>query len=125
MKSRRRKIKIKKGGWGNNVVAPLGECDPNDLPNITDKNKLQEKYVKCCPKNIFGQKNKSPYCKQIDLNWRAKEQFTRDVAGYYGDETDVNKIKQSMNELEVAKKPWYKFWGGKTKKRRRKVQKQK
>jgi hypothetical protein len=114
----RKSRKNKRGGFfSKNKNIPLAaECDPNDLPNITDQNELREKYLKCCPKNMFGQKNKTPYCKQIDLNWSSKEQLRRDVTGYYGDETDVNKIKQIMNapvEGEV-KKSWWKFWGGKT-----------
>jgi hypothetical protein len=127
MKSRRhinlkntKSRKNKRGGFfsRNKYVVPAGECNPMDLPNITDKNELQQKYLKCCPKNMFGQKNKSPYCRQIDLNWSAQEQLRRDVSGYYGDETDVQKIKQIMNEPvpEEKKKTWYKFWGGKTRK---------
>ena len=50
------------------------------------------------------------------------------ILPYYGDETDVSKIKQTMNETAVppqiepssSQKPWYKFWGGKKTRKNRK-----
>jgi hypothetical protein len=109
--------KHKRGGFNKKTSA--AECNPNDLPIIKDQNELREKYFECCPKNIFGQKNKSPYCKQIDLNWSSIEQANRDITGYYGDEIELNKIKEIMNpSLErEKKKSWWKFWGGKKRKR--------
>ena len=30
---------------------------------------MKDNYQKCCPKSMFGSKNSSPYCKQLDLNF--------------------------------------------------------
>ena len=74
---------------------------------------MHENYLKCCPKGFMGRKNTSPYCKQLNMNFDSLSQYKRDIEGYYGDETDVSKIKQIMNEPLSPPKPWYKFWGGK------------
>jgi hypothetical protein len=131
----RRKSKTRKnfkGGFLNFFSKPSvvsSECDPNQLSMIKDKNELREKYTQCCPKNMFGQKNSSPYCKQIDLNWQAQEKYDKNIAGYYGDETDPEVIKNMMNApiepVYEEKKAWYKFWGGKTKSKRRNKRKNK
>lgn len=66
--------KNKKGGFffsKNDYVAPSTECDPNNLASISGSNALHENYQKCCPKGIFGTKNSSPYCKQVDLNFQS------------------------------------------------------
>ena len=49
-------------------------CDPNNLVNLTDSNSMYANYQKCCPKNWYGSKNNSPYCKQLDLNYKAASQ---------------------------------------------------
>jgi len=82
--------------------------------------KMHANYQKCCPKDSFGRYNSSPYCKQLKMNFDAQVQHKRDIAGYYGDETDVAKIKQIMAEEHVPQsKPWYKFWEGKSKRNKR------
>ena len=135
MKSRRYKTrrnksrKNKKGGFLNffssnkPVVLPT-DCDPNQLSMIKDKYEMGNQYQKCCPKGMFGSKNSSPYCKQLDLNMSAQFQLHRDTAGYQEDEygTNVNEIKSMANAQllgDVPKKPWYKFWGGKKSRRAR------
>jgi hypothetical protein len=134
MKSRRYKTrknkshKNKKGGFlnflsSNQSVLP-SQCDPNQLSMIKDKYAMANQYQKCCPKGMFGSKNSSPYCKQLDLNMSAQTQLHRDTAGYYGDESEINidEIKSMSNAPllgDIPKKPWYKFWGGK--KSRRKI----
>jgi hypothetical protein len=67
----------------------------NDLDNIISK--LRENYTKCCPKGFMSKKNTSPYCNQLDSTFKSIQQHKQDISGYYGDETDVEKIKQVMN----------------------------
>jgi hypothetical protein len=104
------------------------ECNVNNLADLerddgTDTaTKMRQNYQKCCPKGMFGRKNRSPYCKQLEKNFNAVSTYNRDVSGYYGDETDVSKIKKIMNtggsKLGI-------FSGGRTKRRRTKNRKTK
>ena len=92
----------------------------NDLKNMNQS--LQNNYIKCCPKGFMG-KNTSPYCNQLDTTFKSVDQHRRDITGYYGDETNVAKIKETMDAPvagEIPKKPWYKFWGGKKSRKYRK-----
>ena len=129
MKSRRhrnmrRKVsrRNKKGGEFNsyNTSIQSNSCDINSISSIQGSNALHTKYQQCCPKTTFGQKNSSPYCKQLDLNFQAAlkgENGTDD----YERESEVPQPQLSKVQYDVAsaqKKPWYKFWGGKTNKRR-------
>jgi len=141
MKSKRYRNKNKKtrknhkGGFmdffSKKSVAPLGECDINNLSTLSKDTgdgqdpltKMHSNYQKCCPKNYLGQLNSSPYCKQLKMNFDSQSQYKSDIAGYYGDETDVGTIKQIMNQPlppPSQPKPWYKFWGGKSRRRRHK-----
>jgi hypothetical protein len=144
----------KKGGFfSTNKVAPSQECNLNNLPVLTkmpnvydetgelkpldqrmnDLNEvtknLQNNYLKCCPKNMMGSKNTSPYCRQLDTSYKSIEQHRRDISGYYGDETNVSEIKKVMeapvtNTLPVVNstgtKSKFKFWGGKKTRKRNK-----
>ena len=80
----------------NSTVVP-SECDPNNLSMIKDTKSMKDNYQKCCPKGMFGSKNSSPYCKQLNMNFDSQSKYKKDIAGYYGDETDVSKIKQIMS----------------------------
>lgn len=150
--------KNRKGGFlfGNSKVVSSSECDVNNLstltkmPDVNDMNgqlkpldermndldsmtsKLRDNYNKCCPKGFMGKKNTSPYCNQLDTTFKSIQQHKQDISGYYGDETDVGKIKQVMDAPMVVapatsdtqqKKPWYKFWGGKKTRKNRKHRK--
>ena len=125
MKSRRNRNsgKTKKGGFfsSNKYVAPSGECDPNNLTSIQGSKALHENYQKCCPKGFMGTKNRSPYCKQLDLNFQAARKAENDANEYHGFEpTEVYQMKQQEAVTNPpAKKPWYKFWGGKTRRHRK------
>ena len=130
-KNRNNSRKNKKGGFffGTPKVVSLPECDVNNLSTISKDMgdgqdpliKMRANYQKCCPKDFMGRKNSSPYCKQLNMNFQSQANYQRDIEGYYGDETDVGKIKQIMNNPNFiqtssnipSKKPWYKFWGGK------------
>jgi hypothetical protein len=143
--------KSRKGGFFSTSRKTLPECDINNLSMLSKQTndgqdpliKMQTNYQQCCPKDFMGRKNSSPYCKQLDANFKALSNYQRDIDGYYGDETDVSKIKKIMNEPAnapissqpissqpissqpmlsqpmTAKKPWYKFWGGKKHRRTR------
>ena len=45
--------------------------DPNKLVNLKDSSEMFANYKQCCPKSWYGRKNNSPYCKQLDLNYKA------------------------------------------------------
>lgn len=140
--------------FGNYKVLSSSECDFNNLstltkmPEVYDMNgqlksqhermndldnmiyKLRENYNKCCPKGFMGKKNSSPYCKQLDTTFKSIQQHKQNISGYYGDETDVGKIKEVMNAPVPSpyvepQKPWYKFWGGKKTRKHRKSRKHK
>lgn len=158
-KNKHNKNKNKKGGdfpfFNKPSVIPYNECNVNNLPTLTkmpdvyDMNgqlkmiderlidldnmslRLRDNYSKCCPKGFMGRKNYSPYCNQLDTTFRIIQQHKQDISGYYGDETDVGKIKQIMNypvpvtaPYPIQQKPWYRFWGGiKTRKHRKRIHK--
>jgi hypothetical protein len=137
-KNRNHSRRNKKGGFffSSPNVTTSTDCDVNNLSTLsTDTGdgqdpliKMRTNYQKCCPKDFMGRKNSSSYCKQLNMNFDSKSNYQRDIAGYYGDETDVSKIKQTMNETAVppqiepssSQKPWYKFWGGKKTRKNRK-----
>ncbi len=121
-----------KGGFINffsNKSLPISnECNINNLSTLSKKTegdedpikKMHANYQKCCPKDSFGRYNTSPYCKQLKINFDTQVQYQRDISGYYGNENDVSKIKQVMNQdPNKQTKPWYKIWGGKSKRKSR------
>ena len=121
-------LKIAGGGLFSNTKKVLSvECDVNNLSSLSkdlgDGNnplsKMQNNYATCCPKDFLGRQNKSPYCKQLKLNFDAQAKLKNDTRGYYGDETDVAKIKSIMQPEN--KKPWYYPFGGKRKTKRHKT----
>jgi hypothetical protein len=124
-----------KGGFLNffskKPIASSSDCDVNNLSTISKDmgdgqdpvNKMHTNYQKCCPKDSFGKYNSSPYCKQLKMNFDTQVQYKRDITGYYGDETDVSKIKETMQSPVAPSKPWYKIWGGKTKRHKRRSKK--
>ena len=123
----RRSRKNKKGGFffgSKPTVAPSAECDPNNLVNIQGTDALHANYQKCCPKGFMGTKNSSPYCKQLDLNFQAALKSENDAKGYAGmslDEAQQFEMQTRDNPAfnpPAPAKPWWKFWGGKTRRRR-------
>jgi len=135
-KNRNHSRRNKKGGFFfSSPKATSSECDVNNLTNLSKDmgddqdplTKMRTNYQKCCPKDFMGRKNSSPYCKQLNMNFDSQSNYQRDIAGYYGDETDVSKIKQTMNDpvplsnANSSQKPWYKFWGGKKSRKHRRI----
>ena len=114
-----------KGGFfsKNNYATVLPEeCDPNNLSMIKGSEDLHANYQKCCPKGMFGTKNSSPYCKQVDLNFQAAIKGDNDANEYHGFEPEeVQQMQQMQQQQDVPKKPWYKFWGGKKTRKNRKT----
>jgi hypothetical protein len=51
--------------------------DSNNLVNLTDRDHMRINYQTCCPKTWYGRKNNSPYCKQLDLNYKAAFQESK------------------------------------------------
>ena len=119
----------KKGGFYNffrssKRVYP-SECDPNDLVNVKGSVSIHNKYKNCCPKSkFFGTKNRSPYCKQLELNFKhalRKENYEAD--NDTNNETD-NQLDQNIvlrNANESPKRRW--FRGGKKTRKNRKSRK--
>jgi hypothetical protein len=130
---RRLSKKNKKGGFFSpSKPNDSPECNPNDLSMIKGSDALHDNYQKCCPKGMFGTKNSSPYCKQVDLNFQAALKGENDANEYHGYEPDeeaqmkqndnqsqpVAEIPKSQYDVAVAqKKAWYKFWGGRKSRR--------
>lgn len=111
MKTRK---KSKKGGFFfSNKTVDKAECDPNQLSMITDAESMHAKYQKCCPKGVFGSKNSSPYCKQLELNFNPAIQRENNA----GDE-DAAMMEHVYDVPMPQKKAWWKFWGGKKSRRR-------
>ena len=125
--------KSHRGGFffSKNAVKPYpGECDVNRLTSLKTSNDIHQNYQKCCPKGMFGTKNSSPYCKQLDLNFQAAmagEKNANDYEEYEPKFAPTQLSKSQYEEADAQKKPWYKFWGGKKSKRknRRGLQKRK
>jgi hypothetical protein len=58
------------------------ECNPNKLVNLKSSSALHANYEQCCPKSWYGRKNNSPYCKQLDLNYKAAFQSRQNEANF-------------------------------------------
>ena len=124
----RRSRKNKKGGFffGSKptTIAPSAECNPNNLVNIQGSEALHANYQKCCPKGFMGTKNSSPYCKQLDLNFQAALKSENDAKGYAGMSLDeAQELEMNLPPISAPAKPWWKFWGGKTRRRKSKSSK--
>lgn len=91
--------KYKKGGDPKNID---DDCNIMNLSTISKGEdplkKMKINYTKCCPKNVLGQKNSSPYCKQLNMTYDAQLTYKKDILGYSGDETNVANIKKIMND---------------------------
>ena len=112
----------KKGGEFNSYspTVQTNTCDINNLSAVQGSQALHAKYQECCPKGTFGQKNSSPYCKQLDLNFQAALKNENGMDEYTR-ESEVPQPQLTNLQNDVASgqsKSWYKFWGGKKSKRR-------
>jgi len=95
--------KHKKGGDPKNID---DDCNIMNLSTLSKDmgdgqeplKKMKLNYEKCCPKNVLGQKNSSPYCKQLNMTYDAQSTYKKAIVGYSGDETNVANIKKIMNE---------------------------
>ncbi len=108
MKKSMKKNKTKKGGFfnlfGKKKVVPA-ECDPNNLSMIKDAKSMHANYQTCCPKNWFGRKNSSSYCKQLDLNFKAAQKGSNDT-GNYSNPDEVSKNPAFFNQIpELNQEP--------------------
>ena len=95
--------KHKKGGDPKNID---DDCNIMNLSTLSKDmgdgqeplKKMKLNYEKCCPKNVLGQKNSSPYCKQLSMTYDAQSTYKKAIVGYSGDETNVANIKKIMND---------------------------
>lgn len=69
---------IKRGGGffdffkGTSASVVPENCDPMKLTQLKTSNDMRNNYQTCCPKKYFGLvKDSSPYCKQLDLNFKS------------------------------------------------------
>ena len=109
--------------------APKTDNTSFECHRIISYPQLHANYQKCCPKGFMGTKNSSPYCKQLDLNFQAAMKNENDAKGYAGMSLDEaqNFEMQTRNDPAfnppAPAKPWWKFWGGKTRRRGKKSSK--
>ena len=121
----------------SNKVNQSEQCDVNKLTELKTSEDMHQNYQSCCPKGMFGTKNSSAYCKQLDLNFQGALAGEKNAGEYHGFEpTESNNMKQNeapippvqinpRDAAATANVPWYKFWGGKKSKRRRSHRKRK
>jgi hypothetical protein len=118
---KKRRTRSKKGGFFGlfSRKAPIvdsTQCEPNNLPNLRSADELKLNYQQCCPKKMFGFKNKSPYCKQVDLNYQAALENEKMNQEYIGVEPeDIYNIKQ-QEQQNMLPNPQVKLNGGKKRK---------
>jgi hypothetical protein len=62
-------------------------CNPDNLANLKSSFDIKKNIDTCCPKNWYGRKNNSPYCKQLDLNYKA---------AFQSRQNDINLNKQAI-----------------------------
>ena len=152
LKKNKIRSKTRKGGFFSGSTASVklypGQCDINQLTQLKTSTEMQSNYQMCCPKGMFGAKNTSPYCKQLDLNFQSAltgENNPNEVYNmrqnnsrynnnnnymttYQGPkpqyDSDVNPTVNQLSTYDSdlgsaqKKKAWYKFWGGKKSKKR-------
>ena len=111
--------------FGKSKSVSSAYCDIMNLSSLSKDmgdcqdpvKKMREIYQKCCPKKFMGRKNSSPYCKQLNMNFDSLSKYKKDIACYYGDETDVLKIKQIMSPETTNKKLGISHLAGKNEKK--------
>lgn len=127
-----------RGGFFNTKVAALEHCNSENLisqmdrlknPDINDedindvKNSIENTYKDCCPKK-FGFKNRSPFCKQAQLNYDAVIQAAKTHQTHKYDALSPEEIVnlehqyEGLSQKDINK--MQKYGGKKLKTRRRK-----
>ena len=73
--SKRSRSRNRKGGFfglfDDKHNTGNADCNPNNLANLKSSIEIKKNIDTCCPKNWYGRKNNSPYCKQLNLNYDA------------------------------------------------------
>ena len=100
--------KTMKGGFFNlfgKKSTPISvECDPNSLNKHKTSTEMHQNYQKCCPKNWLGLKNRSSYCKTLDINFQNKMKEENNNFGVIRD-SDDDLRKSEVHLLENSKAP--------------------
>ena len=100
---RSKKTKNRRGGFFGMFKSKHNEldkaCNINELVNLKKSNEMHANYEQCCPKGFFG-KNSSPYCKQLDLNYKATVTQENNARGF--DSDDDNLRPSDVAHLEGA-----------------------
>jgi hypothetical protein len=103
--SKRSRSRSRKGGFFGLFDDKHNEadaaCNPNDLVNLTDSNSMHANYQTCCPKSWYGRKNNSPYCKQLDLNYKAAFQSRQNDINLNKQATTSTFMRDSDNGVTV------------------------
>ena len=104
-KKNSKRSKSRKGGFLNNFFKTEEpnhpDCNPNNLVNLTSRNAIKGKIDTCCPKNWYGRKNNSNYCRQLDKNYDAattsyfNKMTNSNATGVIADENDNNVLRPS------------------------------
>jgi hypothetical protein len=130
---------LRGGFFFSKKVIPNEVCDITKVTDSSSSNELHQRYQTCCPKTFFGYKNSSPLCKTIDTKFQqALDRENMENTGVAGDESMSEEEVSLLQNQPVpqpqlpkivtdvyAKKPWYQFWGGKTKRNKRITKKNK
>jgi hypothetical protein len=124
-KNKKTRKSLKGGFFFSNKVNQSGQCDVNKLTELKTSEEMHQNYQSCCPKGMFGTKNSSAYCKQLDLNFQAKLKGDNDALDQSTDQSPSVQVHPSDAAASAPQSPWYKFWGGKKSKRRRNHRKRK
>lgn len=128
--------KTKKGGFffnRNKTIIPAETCNQNVINNIMNQkfdeegkkidrmDLLHKNYQTCCPKGWFGRKNSSDYCKNVDSTFQNlwnEENNANEYIGYTKEEEEQMRLNDPFAP-SPPKKPFWKFWGGKTRKNKK------
>jgi hypothetical protein len=72
----------------SSVIPESAVCDYSNITELTTPEEMHKKYQSCCPKSRLGFKNTSPYCKQIELNFKSNLKGQNDANEYKGYEPE-------------------------------------
>lgn len=116
----------------SSVVVPEN-CDPMKLTQLNSSAEMRNNYQTCCPKKYFGLvKNSSPYCKQLDLNFKSAVEREGMDKQYLGMEPQEVAGMQNAPMLPAAPTPAPEpisgqqenvNFGGKTRRKKRRLSK--
>ena len=99
--------KTMKGGFfnlfGKKPTPISADCEPNSLNKHKTSTEMHQNYQKCCPKNWLGMKNRSSYCKTLDVNFQNKMKEENNNSGFISDNDDDDDDDSRKSEVYLLK----------------------